>query len=149
MGGILFPLYLVKLGIDNCSVHVFSLSTFHVNHCVVFVEARILEYHISLVVWIKMVIICIILCSPPCRPCGRTCRQQPKLRVPSSCCFLQSKNDFTFFLHSKKTFTFPPLKKLFTPFIQIPGGRIYSGSFNITNFSPVNAPAPASASSGA
>ena len=46
MGGILFPLYLVKLGIDNC-VHVFSLSTFHVNHCVVFVEARLLEYHIS------------------------------------------------------------------------------------------------------
>ena len=141
----------MKLGIDICSVHcpcVF-IEYFSCQSLCCICGSKVPRVSYILVVWIKMVIICIILCSPPCRPCGRTCRQQPELRVPSLCCFLQSKNDFTFFLHSKKTFTFPPFKKLFTPFFQIPGGRIYSGSFNITNFSPVNAPAPASASSGA
>ena len=122
------------------NVHVFSCSTFQVNQC----GTEFPRVSYILVVWIKMVIICIILWSPPCRPCGRTCRQQPKLRVPSSCCFLQSKNAFTFyFLSSQKTFTF-------TPYFEILGGRFgHFGCFTITKFSPVNAPAPASASSGA
>ena len=149
MGGILFPLYLVKLGIDNCSVHVFSLSTFHVNHCVVFVEARFLEYHISKLCgsrWLSYASSYVhLLVVHVVELVGSSQSSESHHRVVSC----KAKMISLFFFTAKKLSLFHHLKKLFTPYFQIPGGRIYSGSFNITNFSPVNAPAPASASSGA